>query len=485
MRTRKSFVLVIMFVLISSVISSYAYFTLTITGNESAKDIVVTMGTLELTFIDGDEVVATNIYPGDAINKTLYVKNTGTLDTKYSLILNEYTNEFLNEEIVLSATCVVRDNASSEVIGECDGIELLSLNENSHYLTDGVGIISGQTHEYNINIKFIDTNKDQNYNQNKSFSTKINVVEYTYKMFDKCNSESKDLACVMLRDNKVINDKDVDYITGGGEGLYFINEINYIDENNDGNINPIYFYRGNVLNNYVKLNNMLFRIIRTTDSGDIKLMYTSGIDSEFNSMYSDNAGIGYMYGSVNSNDYSLVHSNTNDSVAKKNLEGFFKNNLSSLISSDNYGNDSIYCNDRSIYEGKGFADEVTYYEGYNRVNNKLHPTLECKNVTDRFSKSENINYPVGLLTLDEVIYSGVTYEGKGESFLNNYGKLGLMTPSYYSGSKVYLYGLNDGISLYSHCDGFKLYPVISISNDNTVITGGNGLIDSPYILSFK
>ena len=77
---------------------------------------------------------------------------------------------------------------------------------------------------------------------------------------------------------------------------------------------PVYYYRGNVTDNNVKFANFCWKMVRTTDTGGIKLIYNGvlGDDgscnntgtasqigtSAFNSTYTTPADVGYMYGTV-------------------------------------------------------------------------------------------------------------------------------------------------------------------------------------------
>ena len=102
---------------------------------------------------------------------------------------------------------------------------------------------------------------------------------------------------------------------GNGNGLYFLDDPAITDENADGSSSRIYFYRGTVLNNYVRISvnnvdNYCFRIIRTNESGSIRMMYIglasndgrctsvsgTGNHQIFQRKNGDNAFVGYMNG---------------------------------------------------------------------------------------------------------------------------------------------------------------------------------------------
>ena len=168
---------------------SYAYFSLNIIGNDSAKLSVISSGTLELTFTDkSNEITLNNAVPGDSFQKEISVKNTGTLDAMYNIIWQELTNEFVRNEIVISATCE-RLNSEGVVDGTCNNIEEKPVGRLS--IPQKISIEAGITHKYTVTVKFIDTGKNQNYNQGKTFDGKLGIEEYkdntpeaTYCTFD-------------------------------------------------------------------------------------------------------------------------------------------------------------------------------------------------------------------------------------------------------------------------------------------------------------
>ena len=158
----------IVFLFLTTVSFTYAYFTATIV-NKDVKDQVVQTGTLELTYTDGPEINIQNMKPGNTIAKTITVKNTGSLETKYNIIWQELTNEITNDEMLIEGTCT----SSS---GTCESIESSSISDKS--IKKNISIASGVTHTYNLTITFKDTNTSQNYNQGKKFNGVLGIEEY-------------------------------------------------------------------------------------------------------------------------------------------------------------------------------------------------------------------------------------------------------------------------------------------------------------------
>ena len=175
MKDKKIYIALCVSILLVGVGVSLAYFGIKIIGNDTAKGNKVVTGNLELTYTDTIELTLDGAFPGDSFDKVVTVKNTGTKDSKYSLVWTELTNEITNDELVVEATCR-RLNSSGTEEGTCDAIAQTPIK--SMNLKKNVLIEPNVTHEYTIKITFIDTGKPQNYNKNKSFTGKLGINEY-------------------------------------------------------------------------------------------------------------------------------------------------------------------------------------------------------------------------------------------------------------------------------------------------------------------
>ena len=135
---------------------------------------------------------------------------------------------------------------------------------------------------------------------------------------------------------------------------------------------------------------MCWKIIRTTETGGIKIIYNgTPIDgkcetqtgeatqigsSSFNESYDDNAFAGYMYGTAGSSTYQATHANTNESSIKKYIDSWYKTNFDESATSKL--EDTVFCNDRStkVYDANTIGN--TSYSSYGDVgfgkNKKLY-----------------------------------------------------------------------------------------------------------------
>ena len=113
------------------------------------------------------------MFPGDFIEKTITVENTGTEPSGYKLEWLELQNEFYSMEIRIEGTCT--SYKDGVVAGTCESFEK-GVGSTIIHRVDSIG--GGYTHEYNIKILFKETDKLQNYNQGKNFSGKIGISDF-------------------------------------------------------------------------------------------------------------------------------------------------------------------------------------------------------------------------------------------------------------------------------------------------------------------
>ncbi len=271
----------------------------------------------------------------------------------------------------------------------------------------------------------------------------------------------------------------------------------------------VYYYAGNTTKNWVKFANFYWRIIRTNADGSIKLLYagtspdtTSGYigESAFNTTTDNPMYVGYKYGTTGSLKNNRL--NTNDSTIKTYVDNWYKNNLTAYTKY--LSNDAVYCNDRNLSSGDTYSTSTTNrfsYASYERISNKQPPTYNCTNMSDAFSvnnTSAKLDYPVGLVTADEIVYAG------GEAYTdlnwpyawyytnaNGYSITGdkttrFLSPGYWYGSfsGVWsVYGsVKPGNLLDSSVDNlFAVRPVISLKSC-VKTSGGDGTANNPYTI---
>ena len=155
----------------------------------------------------------------------------------------------------------------------------------------------------------------------------------------------------------------------------------YLKSDTENDPNPVYYYRGAVTNNNVLFNNFCWKIVRTTDTGGIKLIYngissngkcnnTTGTatqletTSNFNDKTMSQAYVGYMYGNV----YPITH-----------------NEMTNITDVYKYGKTFTYSNGSYTLSSTGIKSfaGTDWASNYNQLNNN-HYT--CLNTTGTCSQ---------------------------------------------------------------------------------------------------
>lgn len=144
-----------------------------------------------------------------------------------------------------------------------------------------------------------------------------------------------------------------------------------------------YYFRGNVNNNYLSLNDDIYRIIRINGDGTIRLILN------------DSYNIGSYYDSLKDQNMSYINSKV-----QLTLNEFISNRIGNK---EKYLIDSNFCSDESVVSSN---NGYTYYMGNNRTIVDKTPSFKCS--------STEIRSRVGLISADEVLFAG------GANNINNY-----------------------------------------------------------------
>ena len=251
-----------------------------------------------------------------------------------------------------------------------------------------------------------------------------------------------------------------------------------------------------------------WRIIRTNADGSIKLLYagtspdtTSGYIgmSAFNSTYNDPMYVGYKYGTTGSLENNRL--NTNDSTIKTYVDNWYKNNLTDYTKY--LSNDAVYCNDRNLASGQTYSTTKAFnYAPSERLGgDTIAPTYNCTNMSDAFSvnnASAKLDYPVGLMTIDELSYAGgeggITLDAPYAWYYTNangessYGSAAFwaLSPLSWSGSSSSVWAV-DGSADPGRLDdsvvrgSLAVRPSVSLSSCN-LISRGDGSPENPYVV---
>lgn len=518
--------------------ATYAYFTLEIEGVGKNNILRTFNKNMEITYTETSNVTLENAYTGDSVTKTFTVKNTGNTDVYYNVVLENVVNDFAKPEELTYRI--------AEASGAATNYSTLPTSD-ATILSD-IKIKTGETHSYSLTIKFLSLSTDQSYNMGKTFSGKINVVpsenssmlmnlkedSLTYKIMNNSNAVlwvDMQYELVSAFNNETDLRKNI--ISLSTDLSETNNRLYYTNYSENGR--RIFFYKGdNTLGNNVLFGGYCWKIIRTTETAGIKMIYngvpTNGTctnatgdaatigNSMFNTNSNYNAYVGYMYGTPNSSTYAEEHKNTNNSAIKTMLENWYANNL---LQYNDYIEDTTFCNDRRTrtapkniignYTTDGFGNSPTLYFGTFSERKYI-----CYSENDKFSvKRKNNIYPIGLIDANEMLLAGISYAtgGDGEvlalgshfsqenntklinlasgnvknianstfvSFLSNSDTYWSMTAEVFTNdSKILGVSGENYFAIMPANTSLGVRPVIALKS-NVVVLSGDGSLSSPY-----
>ena len=299
-----------------------------------------------------------------------------------------------------------------------------------------------------------------------------------------------------------------------------------------------YYFRGAVKNNYVEFANKCWRIVRIVGDGSVKIVLhndnTSGASNPcssvnnngeaafahydgttYKSVFNSSRGnlyIGFMYGTAGLSDYASEHANINKSTILTNLETWYTNNLT--LYEDKLA-DTIWCNDKSTFQtwlngssagtgtGLGYGGYLSIYGTTKRLGDNdvsyASPSLICPNdnnggklskftVNDTVNGNGNLTYKIGLLTADEIAFSGYVsnFYNFSTYLLENSIDKSWQTLSPYgyipSAQITAVCGINSGILTHlSVLMDYGIRPSISLVSSVTVT--GTGTSEDPYVVN--
>ena len=458
--------------------------------------------------IDGKDVYTTAV---DETKKTITF-TTSELKTlnQTSILTYEVTNNSSNYDAEVKVTCVPKEGTTAKYTS------IKNKLDNDATVVKAKSSVNGT-----LTITLDKT------------STEEVSEEYTCKL--EFNAVERDTIAVSgtslynLIKDKADTTTVIDYkVRSGVSGTNGI----YTTTATDGKV-PVYYFRGDAdkINNNIIFNNMCWKIIRTTETGGIKIIYngtpTDGKcetqtgtstqigTSSFNTNDNDNAYVGYMYGTVGSTTYEATHANTNDSTIKTYIDNWYSQNFDEPTTSKL--EDAVFCNDRSTkaynyetigessyssFKDLGYGTNETLYGAAHRASfssNNPNPSLVCLNQNDKFtveSKNGNgkLTNPVGLITLDEVVLAGFnTYYSNTNDYKDTTNYL-YTNSNYWTLSPVLMRvsmmftssavgRMDDGyVTDFNASGNLGVRPVVSLISDTLVNSDGDGTSTNPYVV---
>lgn len=355
------------------------------------------------------------------------------------------------------------------------------------------------------------------YNQRNKY---YDIIEEKIKSeMDLTSFRNDTLYNTILKDNKAypddndaspsVDSKDgIDFSKSAsltnGIGLFYTEDTSYTKDNK-----TVYYFRGENVNNYILIDGSRGRILRTTEDGNVKILF--GGDTFTYNTVTGNKAVGFMYGTdedegtlTNNDLYFKTHENINNSEAIKKINESIPDKYKNIFVSSTYcnnrtldktvskisdisGNTShdIYVLDSSTL---GYGTYNTVYYNLNRIKKDKRPRFNCTRKDNNGNYVDYIESNGGLITLDEAIYSGIGYnDTKNNSFVEN---TLTMTPNYYYHNST----TNEDYAGLFKIDEHKNIITVPVSESNysdivltlkgnIIISKGNGTYDNPYIIN--
>ena len=332
---------------------------------------------------------------------------------------------------------------------------------------------------------------NNNINKLFTYSLHSNITVYKIVNATKVNIRSKihnlkeydcikyKLEVVKLTESEVENDKS-------DKGLY----------SSQDDYGTTYYYRGNVVNNNVSFAGYNWKIVRINGDGSIRMIYNGDINNSNDyiskaeyATIPDNAKYsGYMYGKDN-DTYENIRKSEVDSNVKNILDDWYKTNISAK-NLDKYISDNGFCNDRStsyFNDLNNFQWQSLYRTAYS------NPTFKCPNIEedlftlkDSSIGNKSLTYPVGLVTTDELMFSGLSMNKMNKlAYLYSANSFWTMSPYTFNSTVPATYNIcstSSGFIAEAYIKGSNgIRPVINLKAD-VEISGGIGTINDPYII---
>lgn len=426
MRRRYKLTLIVILFLLVGLVSVFFSYSNYLDDNLNNKTLVLSNEYLSLNYLNGNLYDIPDFLNGDKIIKKVSVTN-------------------LTDNIVGFTLAIMDINIASK------NIKIQVYDEDDNIVYDEY--LLGTDTEL-VKTKEISGKKTLNYtivitNEGEDTFFGADLLVYNEYSLEVANSFKE----TILRDNQF------------GE---LVSPIGTVSTTNEGllvsedELGQTYYFRGSVDNNYVKMNNLMFRIVRINGDGSVRLVLDNTLE--------DNS---YYLRRINKTNEYLNNMIFDNSDIKKVLDEWYNTNL---LSVDNYIASSNFCYDNAFY----LQNESEYFtNSYDRIYVSNAASLNCQ---------EGIYVgKVGLLSIDEVIYAGASKDGTNNSYylynpsiLNNWWTMSSSKVNAQSNNvNNYLITSGGGIDLEGKLNSsYGIRPVISL--DKSVKVSGMGTLENPY-----
>ncbi|MCI8568237.1 MAG: hypothetical protein HFG48_02845, partial [Bacilli bacterium] len=433
---KKVMALIFVFVAILVVGTSYALWQLTFTQTGTN---VITTGCLNLTLIDDtDAINLTDATPiGDEEGKKLVPYNFTLENT-----CNTETSYIINLETVSQGDKILADNyVKANLIKGTDEVfidKLIESHENQDkvieeasvaYMLNQGKLAGKEKVQFSLRLWMDEDTPALDEVMSATWQGKITI---TASYVPKVEENDKELYNI-VKNRASLDNVASEFVTSStgidfgvapsdtnGKGVYTI-------ASTKDNEYPVHYFRGAVTNNNVKFANFCWKIVRTTETGGIKLVY--------NGTPNENGGCTNTTGEITQVGTSQFGGAFNvgyGSPIREVIDTWYSENIMDYTK---YLEDTVWCSDGSLYQEN---PDAWYWGGMERNVYSNKPSIVCPNDDDKFTVSSEagngkLTYPVALLTADEATLAGSGFKGySSDSYLYTNQDWWLITPSYVS-----------------------------------------------------
>lgn len=428
---------------------------------------------ITFTLTDTTRATTYNITDNFKLNFRELTFDTFRLYTK--LITDDVVFNSFNDLIPIEFEVTNKSNndATYNINSGNDNFVLVNSNGSS---LESFSILSNQIKTEKIYLKVSDNHFFNSVTDNLNVyieTTSPEILEYDVGNISVSIPQSKLFSII---NNKTINDATtIDFLsTSTTSGIYSTKE----------NDEDIYFYRGNVNNNYVSLANKLWRILRIDRNGIRVILNDSAGSSIWNSSKNvSNSGESGLEEAKEMLDYD-------NSTVKTSLDSWFNDNLASYKASGIIKT-SEFCIDNStvLLTGDQTSTPVYYFGSYKRIGSQSTNYTPIFNCTSQYSRK----YDIGLISADEVAFAGGVFNTANSNYYLYWstGTWWTISPSYYDSGDamktVNVFSIMSDGNLTDWPDSDLIAgtryirPIITINTER--LNGGTGTSSDPYTFS--
>ena len=515
---------------------TYGYYLTKIKGNTNSKSISVTTANLLLEYADvNDELITDSaVEPGKTWTKTFVATNKGNKTVTYGVALENVVNQFeRKDDIVYTLDCKqysktgfsidkTNKTVTGTISGTCNGVSDETTFPSIGTILVENDIADDKAQVYTLTITYKEMNVDQSVDMNKTFSAKANIVDpNNFKPYG-----TNTLATAIIDSAKTAASSSGITRTIYQEtptttpGQAISTEAEKTLSKTEDDYGDSYYFRGDVVDNFVNYAGMCWRIVRIQGDGSIKLILASELTcSDTNVTTSSGyatdgaAGVqgtklsahyGYKNVVVGSKTYKIddyINSAADTTGnARTKLNAWLERKITKDTDKTLLKNDDWCIGDRTTaydYDTYALKTETTEelmnagtsfnYSAGKRIYGDKTPTLKCDGSKERDGEIDTNK--VGMLTFDEIAFAGATDSSSNSRYYLNKNATSnswwALSPSNFDvdRSRVFSFSVyRDGDLSNGFVSGAGSFRAAVTLSSSTKIISGDGTVNNAYVV---